>query len=678
MPESNIAETKVIYGRTNYINVTTNWQVLAINPTGSGQVHKINSVFVSNKDNDYSVDIDIRFGRIVNGVNTYFQLTRAITVPRDATLIAICRDNPAYLQEGDFIQVRAGTNSRADSIASYEIITETPGQPPSLTVPSAPLNLIGDEGNGSVTLYWDAPLANGGTSILDYVVQMSYRQSSNNAWSTFTTVTKPESDLRTFTITGLTNGWQYKFRVGALNAIGLGAWSDESSILSPTSLPAPGGVAATPYNASAVVTWNGIPSWQIPGGQTLTGYAIRWSVDDGQTWLPSVAGIPTNSTSAFRTMLNLTNNTPYIFSVRGVTDVQNGPWSTPSAAVVPLLSYSPPPINAANYNRSANWGGVTTGGNLLSVGTGSGPGVYGTYDMNGNVNEWLESRASVVSSAVEALTPGGSFLDNDAAYLNSDIFVSFGGDGNTPQFLSVAATASNVGFRLVSTEASPIVRSNNVFVDVGDAGNSGKGMYNNFYYPQGIGDVAYVYKIQKYEVSNAEYVDFLNAVDPSGANAKNLYDASMTNNSRGGINFVSGNPAGSKYAVKTDMAAKPVNFVSWYSCVRYANWMHNGCPTTGVQDGTTTENGAYEFASSTLSGTDDAATDFVNWAATPAYPDELIRKTGAKYTLPTTNEWYKAAFYKGGGTNTGYWTYATQSNTAPTNVTATATGVGVL
>jgi len=45
----------------------------------------------------------------------------------------------------------------------------------------------------------------------------------------------------------------------------------------------------------------------------------------------------------------------------------------------------------------------------------------------------------------------------------------------------------------------------------------------------------------------------------------------------------------------------------------------------------------------------------------------------AKYFLPSENEWYKAAYYKSGGTNAGYWYYPTQSNTAPSNVLS-ATG----
>ena len=35
------------------------------------------------------------------------------------------------------------------------------------------------------------------------------------------------------------------------------------------------------------------------------------------------------------------------------------------------------------------------------------------------------------------------------------------------------------------------------------------------------------------------------------------------------------------------------------------------------------------------------------------------------YMLPSADEWHKAAYYKGGGTNAGYWNYPLSSNTPP-------------
>jgi len=43
----------------------------------------------------------------------------------------------------------------------------------------------------------------------------------------------------------------------------------------------------------------------------------------------------------------------------------------------------------------------------------------------------------------------------------------------------------------------------------------------------------------------------------------------------------------------------------------------------------------------------------------------VVRSTDAKWFIPNENEWYKAAYYKGGSINAGYWDYPTQSNSAP-------------
>lgn len=36
-----------------------------------------------------------------------------------------------------------------------------------------------------------------------------------------------------------------------------------------------------------------------------------------------------------------------------------------------------------------------------------------------------------------------------------------------------------------------------------------------------------------------------------------------------------------------------------------------------------------------------------------------------RWFIPSEDEWYKAAYYKGGSANAGYWDYPTQSNAAP-------------
>jgi formylglycine-generating enzyme len=194
--------------------------------------------------------------------------------------------------------------------------------------------------------------------------------------------------------------------------------------------------------------------------------------------------------------------------------------------------------------------------------------------------------------------------------------------------------------------ASPAFAVVNIdYVTVGHAGNSADPATGSLY-----GAVAYAYKIGQYEVTNAQYTEFLNAVDPTGANANGIYNTNMGSTARGGITYTAGAANGSKYTIRTSMGDKPVNYVSWYDAARFTNWLHNG------QGSGSTETGAY-----TLSGNTGLIT----------------KNVGATVWLPSEDEWYKAAYYDptagaGGGDN--YWTYATQSDVAPTVATANATG----
>ena len=57
----------------------------------------------------------------------------------------------------------------------------------------------------------------------------------------------------------------------------------------------------------------------------------------------------------------------------------------------------------------------------------------------------------------------------------------------------------------------------------------------------------------------------------------------------GGINFTSwrGTRNGSKYSIISGLGNRPVNWVSWYDAIRFANWLNNG------QGNGDTESGSY-------------------------------------------------------------------------------------
>lgn len=179
------------------------------------------------------------------------------------------------------------------------------------------------------------------------------------------------------------------------------------------------------------------------------------------------------------------------------------------------------------------------------------------------------------------------------------------------------------------------------YVSIGNPGNTADPS-------TGFGAVSYAYQIGKYEVTNAQYGEFLNTKGAS--NSGGIYNDSMASR---GITQVSG-PSGFTYNVTAALANRPVVHVSWFDAARFANWMMNG------QGSGDMENGAY-----TLNG----ATSGI-----------ITANIGAAVYIPTEDEWYKAAYYI--AANTSYSLYPNGQNTISTadanygNIVRTTTNVG--
>jgi formylglycine-generating enzyme len=185
-------------------------------------------------------------------------------------------------------------------------------------------------------------------------------------------------------------------------------------------------------------------------------------------------------------------------------------------------------------------------------------------------------------------------------------------------------------------------------VSVGDPGNAAQA--------NGFGRVDYEYRIGKYEVTNDQYVEFLNA-KAGGTDPLNLYDPMLMGSTafRGGIDRV-GAFGFYSYSIKPDMGNKPVNHTTWYDAIRFINWLNNG---QGTGD---TESGAYTLEGGT---------------ATPSNGPNITRNLGARWFMPNQDEWIKAAYYQPtdqGGDADGYWAFPTRSNSAPTVASANSMG----
>lgn len=187
-------------------------------------------------------------------------------------------------------------------------------------------------------------------------------------------------------------------------------------------------------------------------------------------------------------------------------------------------------------------------------------------------------------------------------------------------------------------------------VDVGNAGNpsdpaDGDELNGGV---QHFGAVAYDFRIGKTEVTLNQYVSFLNAV--AKTDTYGLYNPTMATNQN--VRGITRTGSSGNYAYTVIGSGNhPVTYVNWFDAARFCNWLHNGRPS-GAQGSGTTETGAYA-----LNGADNGV--------------GFVRETGARFWIPSEDEWYKAAYHHpaaNGGPALNYWIYPTRSVVPPDNL----------
>jgi len=154
------------------------------------------------------------------------------------------------------------------------------------------------------------------------------------------------------------------------------------------------------------------------------------------------------------------------------------------------------------------------------------------------------------------------------------------------------------------------------FVTIGNPGNAADTTGS----PNPAGSVDYTYSIGKYEVSR-EMIDKANSAGVLGITYSS-YQSSRGNQPAGGI--------------------------SWVEAAKFVNWLNT---STGSQ-------AAYKF---------DGSGNIQLWSSTEAgyNANNLFRNNLAKFFLPSTDEWYKAAYGSPGGT---WYNYPTGNDVIPSRV----------
>jgi large repetitive protein len=198
-----------------------------------------------------------------------------------------------------------------------------------LTAPGKVTSLVVDGGNGSARLAWSAPLDDGGRPVVEYVVE--YRAVGAADWTVVPAESVSEDAA---TVTGLTNGVAYQFRVAARTAFATGDFPDNLSTVTP--LPPPTRLQGRASSGTAPVG-SATLSWVAPVTPVnlpVLDYVIQSSADSGLTWVTQSDAVSRATSS---TVGGLTNGTTYLFRVAAVTANGQGAFSAPSTAMTPFL-----------------------------------------------------------------------------------------------------------------------------------------------------------------------------------------------------------------------------------------------------------------------------------------------------------------------------------------------------
>jgi hypothetical protein len=120
MAAPNVVNVTTITGKTDVLDVGTTASAITSNASASGKVYKINSLIVSNIDDDSGGEITVDLFRS----STAYKIASKITVPVGSTLVLISKDTSIYLEEGDELRCTAANANYLKAICSYEIIDD--------------------------------------------------------------------------------------------------------------------------------------------------------------------------------------------------------------------------------------------------------------------------------------------------------------------------------------------------------------------------------------------------------------------------------------------------------------------------------------------------------------------------------------------------------------------------
>ena len=406
-----------------------------------------------------------------NGGSTWTNFVHPVsTVP--ALTITGLTNGTAYV-----IKVVA-KNAVGISLPSANSVPATPA-----TVPGSPTSVVAVSGNKQLALTWAAPASNGGSNITDYLVKYS-----SNGGSTWTNFVHPVSTVPSLTVTGLTNGTAYVFKVIAKNAVGISLPSANSAPVTPALLAMSMVTVGNPGNAADTNTGSlygavsysyQIGAYDVTGAQYTAFLNAVGSTDTYALYNPSmatdtkVAQISRSGTGGTYTyaVINSTGSRPITYvswfdSARFSNWMSNG---QPSGAQT----------STTTENGTYNVNGATSGNAVAANATNPNTGLAPTFRIPLE-NEWY--KAAYYSPDYGGSGIGGYYLY--ATQSDTAPGTTIGSSADQANYNYAIGTATNVGsFSGSGSFYGTFDQSGNVFQwnDLDGTAGSSRGLRGGFW-----------------------------------------------------------------------------------------------------------------------------------------------------------------------------------------------------
>ena len=152
------------------------------------------------------------------------------TVPSSATSYTVTTAADGLVAGDKYSFLVIATNYVGDSTESGTLVDVIAG-----TVPTIPLNLQRAAGvtpeDTKITLDWEAPASDGGSAITGYSLYWDAGTESGNPTTPLATTTSSVTFYTAGTVTPLTPGTSYTFKVLATNEVGNGQATDPVALV---------------------------------------------------------------------------------------------------------------------------------------------------------------------------------------------------------------------------------------------------------------------------------------------------------------------------------------------------------------------------------------------------------------------------------------------------------------